>query len=102
MIHAQREDFDDRDPFLLCLLGCVGFARGLRDATVDAGPVRGRPVVAPGDDTRLLDALVGLYAVTLATSGEVARRVRTAEEPLRNERAAGAARTPRPRGSLLA
>jgi hypothetical protein len=97
VIHAQREAFDDRDPFLLCLLGWVGLTRRLVAGTVAAGPASGPPAGPSRGAERGLDALVGLYAVTLATGAEVARRVRPAD-------AATGAVPPAPpatRGSLL-
>jgi hypothetical protein len=97
MIHAQREDFDDRDPFLLCLLGGIGLTRHLIAATVDAGPATGPPPHESRAGERLLDALVGLYAITLAAGGEVARRVPGST----HSPAAGRPAAPRARGSLL-
>jgi hypothetical protein len=97
MIHAQREDFDDRDPFLLCLLGGIGLTRHVLAATVDAGPAAQAP---PGESRvgeRLLDALVGLYAITLAVRGEVASLVPGATQAPPADHPAA----PRPRGSLL-
>jgi hypothetical protein len=66
-VHRHRDVYDDRNPFLLVLLGAISLGRRFERMLTDLGPSPVAAAETPGED-RFLNTALGLVAVARTVS----------------------------------
>ncbi len=79
-VHKHRDVYDDRNPFLLVVLGAISLRHRFERVLLDLGPSP-RPIEEPAGDDRFLDAVLGLVAVTRQVSAVTEAAASQGSEP---------------------